>query len=237
MHLVLEEDRRRITPYLTYSKKMVGRGLRQDVHLPMCVLLKGDRLEPSRELPDISKFEVVPLPLTATFWRMTKEDRVLHESPLLHLEGYTMDLHAVDALHTWHLGPLSQYVCLVFWFILGSHVLAPQLPFLATEETLRLGLLKLKGKLWEYYHFLIDFAAPMVGLLQNEFPGKQKYVVLPNWYDDGKFSLRSLDDPMRNMQPTADYIFRPLNVTFINWGSNQQYNSLQCITMKFHSKT
>ena len=91
------------------------------------------------------------------------------------------------------------------------------------------------GKLWEYYHFLIDFAAPMAVLLQNEYRGKRKIVVLPNWYDDGKFSLRSTADTTRNMQPSADYLFRPLNVSFTNWGSNQQYNSLQCITLKFQS--
>lgn len=91
------------------------------------------------------------------------------------------------------------------------------------------------GSLWEYYHFLIDFAAPMFVLLQNEYRGKQKIVVLPDWYGDGKFSFQSPADLTRNMKPLADYLFRPLNVSFINWGSNQQYNALQCITLKFQS--
>jgi len=107
----------------------------------------------------------------------------------------------------------------------------PQLCFKIPSQSKPSG----QGKIWEYYHFLVDFAAPLVALLQNEYRGQQKVVVLPNWYPDYKFSLQNKADPKRNMETSADFLFRPLKVSFINWGNQDQYNALPCRTLNFHS--
>ena len=91
------------------------------------------------------------------------------------------------------------------------------------------------GKIWEYYHFLIDFAAPMVSLLQNESREEQKTVVLPGWRNDDIFRLQRRSDPNRNMQPLADFLFRPLKVDLVTWGYQPQYNALQCSVLRFQS--
>ena len=87
------------------------------------------------------------------------------------------------------------------------------------------------GKIWEYYHFLIDFAAPMVELLRNE-SHDQKTVVLPGWSNDT--FLQNPADPSRNMLPLAHYLFQPLNATFLNWGNLKEFVNLPCRTLNFH---
>jgi len=93
------------------------------------------------------------------------------------------------------------------------------------------------GKIWEYYHFLIDFAAPTVELLQNEPCERHRKVVLPGWLQNdtlNTFSLQNIIDPRRNMKPSANFLFQPLNATFMNWENSDQYNELPCQTLNFH---
>ena len=109
-------DRRRlIASALAYNKANLGRALRRDLAFPGCPnLFKGDRLEATESFTNVAELEVARLPIALKFGRMNASGRVLHHSPLLEIEG--ADLHAIDALHTWHLGPLSVYVCFVIWF-------------------------------------------------------------------------------------------------------------------------
>ena len=68
------------------------------------------------------------------------------------------------------------------------------------------------GKLWEFYHFLIDFAAPMSKMLRTtalEQRGdsiSRVVLFLPGWHSDSKLRLRSSDGE-KSMQMHFDHLF------------------------------
>jgi hypothetical protein len=74
----------RLSSNLRYRKSFVGRGLKQSMTVgdPPIYLMKGDRLEPTLALRDVSDFESLVPPFEVTFWRNFDEGRVLHDSPL-----------------------------------------------------------------------------------------------------------------------------------------------------------
>ena len=82
----------------------------------------GDRLEPTADIVDVARFETTPPPFSAVFWRMSKDDRVSHESPLYSIEGVFADSHCIDTMHCWHLGRFLQYIALVLRFVTSSNV-------------------------------------------------------------------------------------------------------------------
>ena len=45
-------------------------------------LLKGDRFEPSFDMPDVFSFDRMAVPFTCTFWRPSVESRCHHRNPL-----------------------------------------------------------------------------------------------------------------------------------------------------------
>ena len=56
-------------------------------------LKKHDRLEPFSGVTDV----VSPVPFTALFWRTdSKQDRILHHSPILQIEGVGLDKYVTD---------------------------------------------------------------------------------------------------------------------------------------------
>jgi hypothetical protein len=57
-----------------------GRALRDD--MPIFGLLKGDRLEPSQTLQNISLMEEAALPMTLVFWRHSKDTIARHRNPI-----------------------------------------------------------------------------------------------------------------------------------------------------------
>ncbi|KAG8465657.1 hypothetical protein KFE25_002964 [Diacronema lutheri] len=61
------------------------------------------------------------------------------------------------------------------------------------------------GKLWEYYHFLIDFALRVVYALRN-CTCARAVVHAPGWYNDERFSLRLSRTP-RSMVPLFNTLF------------------------------
>jgi len=88
------------------------------------------------------------------------------------------------------------------------------------------------GKLWQYYHFLVDFAAPMVYRLgHSEGP---KVLHLPDFYmvrrarpspDTWRFEPRR--DPGRSLTAHADFLFSPLGLRVNLVDSLAAYQSLR----------
>ena len=85
----------------TYGQR--GRCLSQPV--PSLGLQKGDRLEPSDQLPDVADFETQATPCVVVFWRSTNETTTRHRNPLFDAAiGITVQSLKVDSLHCLALG-------------------------------------------------------------------------------------------------------------------------------------
>ena len=96
-----------------------GRALKTDI--VAAGLCKGDRLEPSRELPDVFRFEELPLPCLVTFWRRRNTARLTHRSPLLDPSlGITISNLVIEQLHTFNLGVMLQYCRELVWELILS---------------------------------------------------------------------------------------------------------------------
>jgi hypothetical protein len=85
-------------------------------------LLKNDRIEPSKCLPDTQQFATATLPLEVTFWRQVFDhkgrplNRVLHRNPLLSGRLGIGVMHlCIDLLHTVHLGVYATFLKAVCW--------------------------------------------------------------------------------------------------------------------------
>jgi len=96
-----------IKAVLVYDKRKApeashGRAVSADIY----TLLKHDRLEPSPEVPDVSKFEEIPPPVLATFWRPSAATITHHRNPLWCEEiGLTPEATlTMDYLHVLALG-------------------------------------------------------------------------------------------------------------------------------------
>ena len=135
---------------LVYRKDCRGRALSSSI--PELNLNKWDRLFPTKSLPDISGFEKMIIPFSVKFWRMTKNDRVCHDCPLItDIPGSSYDLWVVDGLHSWALGGLGSIIAFVFTFCLKSKVFRPAIPFIDPDDQDRLALLSIKALLFAYY--------------------------------------------------------------------------------------
>ncbi len=134
---------------LRFRQDAYGRALVFDV--PSLALQKGDRLEPSTELPDTHRLEHAVLPIRTTWWRFSRRSRVLHYSPILQIEGAGVRMYRVDLLHSWHLGPCGVYVSGVLRFVLAVNDFAPSPKYILAEDARSVALLRLKGELWDYY--------------------------------------------------------------------------------------
>ena len=82
--------------------------------IPGTILLAGDRLEPSKEIPDTGAgFDnLSSFPTTTTFWKCSAETWVYHRNPLWNRRmGFTYDKRmAVDWLHTIALGIFQFFI-------------------------------------------------------------------------------------------------------------------------------
>ena len=98
--------------YDRLKKGYRGRYLMQGI--PGTRLELGDRLEPSREIPDTGAgFDnQCVFPITATFWRSSRETWAYHRNPLWNRRmGFTHDRRmAVDWLHSLSLGVFQLFV-------------------------------------------------------------------------------------------------------------------------------
>ena len=136
---------------LRYQKKYKGRSLNANVVAGGVRLFVGDRLEPSPQLMDVSRFQSMQPPFRVVFWRMASTQRVVHESPLMLVEGLSMMSHGIDILHCWHLGPLLRLTPLVLKLVINSKILSPDIPGLYADDSKRVGLLRVKAELWRFY--------------------------------------------------------------------------------------
>ena len=136
---------------LRYKKRFIGRGLIND--LPLYGLIKGDRLEATPAILDVALFDECVPPFDCIFWRMAKEDRVLHASPLFLIPGLSTQTHGGDVLHTWALGPVSADVALAIWWLVKSPAFRVSIPGLDEADEIRLSLHRIRDKLWEHYRF------------------------------------------------------------------------------------
>lgn len=132
-----------------------GRALIRD--LPGLGLAKGDRLEPSKELPDVCALETVSVfPIVVTFWRMSTESWTKHRNPLFcdDICGIGIETLAVDTLHTLNLGIYQKMVARVWWLLLTLDVfeVANAAGGRANmDETVQNGILRLKLDLVTWY--------------------------------------------------------------------------------------
>ena len=106
----------RVRALLEYDKRADGargRALTMDVgpHL-----LKGDRLEPTATLPDVSLFDTLTPPCTVRFWRRSSETLAQHRRPLFSEEtGISVDRSVCpDSLHVLSLGCILDILRLLF---------------------------------------------------------------------------------------------------------------------------
>ena len=147
-----EETKNKIYRILIYRKDCRGRALCKPI--PELQLNKWDRLVPTPVLTNVANFEFMATPFDATFWRMTKHDRVVHDCPLLEVEdeiGFGYSDWVVDILHGWALGPLGALVAKTLLVCVKSRVFSPQSDLLASEDLDRLGMLHIKSLCTMYY--------------------------------------------------------------------------------------
>ena len=145
-----EWQRQLILSNLQYSGKHLGPYLRGPI--PELQLLAQDRLEPSEDLVDTGVLDSVQLPVVVYFMRGdVKSCRVLHTCPWFRLPGVGLQSWAIDPLHTWHLGPLGDFVAKAIWFFLLNHIHTGPVPWLEAEQARKLSLLQLKAELHKYY--------------------------------------------------------------------------------------
>ena len=120
-------------------------------HMPAFGLEAGDRLEPSTQVIDIASFERITPPFQCHFWRGNKNDRVMHETPLLAIPGVGLRTYCIDLLHSWHLGPLSDCIAHCIWYFLECGFYSGDLPWLGIEQKKQLGLIYMRNRLMLHY--------------------------------------------------------------------------------------
>jgi hypothetical protein len=71
------------------------------------------------------------------------------------------------------------------------------------------------GKLWEYYHLMVDFVPAIYHHMGNN-PTRCKHLYVPGWYKDYKFYLTHPQYPRRSMEDKFNYFLgRPFNIKLI----------------------
>ena len=112
---------RKLRAFLVKSRAQRGRVLALDV--PEARLLKGDRLEPSCELPDVAVFNS-DTPSVVTFWRVPENPVVHHRNPIFDAElGITPDESlVVDQLHALCLGVFKYFLGVLLWALFAANI-------------------------------------------------------------------------------------------------------------------
>jgi hypothetical protein len=126
-----------------------GRALKCD--LPELSLLKGDRIEPSAEVPDTHAFEDLPLPIVLTVWRPSLQGMTYHRNPIfsqtLHVSLH--DSVSIDWLHTLSLGIFQDFVGTLIQALIDQN--AWQIPASTADERRRLSISRLQAGLFKFY--------------------------------------------------------------------------------------
>ena len=147
-----------LLPHLKFDKRKNRgyKGLALFADYPPLLLRAGDRVEPSKSVPDIGRLEHhETFPLVITFWRTSNQKHAIHRMPLFDDGlGISVDTIALDTLHTLHLGIMNRFVCFALWQLLLSSAWAePDAPEGArpTVAQLELKILRLRSALWIWY--------------------------------------------------------------------------------------
>ena len=99
-------------------------------------------------MPDITRFEFLQPPFEATFWRLNKDSRVVHDCPILespNITGLSYDDWVVDILHSWVQGGVSSVVGTTLTFCVKSGVFSPASIHLDSDDRDRLAMLHIKA--------------------------------------------------------------------------------------------
>ena len=145
-----EDVRSRILNVLEYDTRKDGnhgRCLTED--LLDLGLLRGDRLEPSDELPDIGAFKSATIGSIAIFWRRSEESLARHRNPCF-MPDMGLDVDrclSYDVLHCIHLGVLNTYCAIALWQIIDSGVFGAA----ATNDSLIHVVSVLRNRLVQFY--------------------------------------------------------------------------------------
>jgi len=79
------------------------------------------------------------------------------------------------------------------------------------------------GKLWEYYHFLIDFAPDILYEMRDD-RAPCKWLQVPGWHGDSKFELTLPGQPQRSMEAHFEFLLgQPLNLTMAVVGNRGHF--------------
>jgi hypothetical protein len=142
----------RIKASLVYDKRKRGGSFGRSITIefPELGLEKGDRLEPSARLLDVSLFDRIDqFPCTVLFWRVSHESRTRHRNPLFdEAVGVTIDTLMVDKLHTLHLGPAQAWCLHTLWRLILADAFATN----ASGDALyQLSVQHIRHRLWAWY--------------------------------------------------------------------------------------
>ena len=114
-------------------------------------LQAGDRLEPSRHLPDVALFDSCSsFPMPVVFWRTSAETLTRHRNPLFaeHLGITPERCLTVDALHCLYLGVMLVFCRHVIWLMITSYVWGRSGTM---EETIETAVLVCRHELRGFY--------------------------------------------------------------------------------------
>ena len=134
---------------LVYDKRAHGnRGRCLMSAFPEFGLEVGDRLEPSREVPDVALFDAQStFPLATTFWRASRETKTRHRNPLFDdALGVGYDTLCVDPLHCLFLGAFQEFAAAFLWVLFDANVWGPA-DGASGEQAIQLALLRLRSDL------------------------------------------------------------------------------------------
>ena len=73
------------------------------------------------------------------------------QAPLLSVPGVSLDILAIDLLHTWHLGGLGHFVGFAMWCLIRSGIWSRHIPGLLAADQYKISIIHLKTLMWAYY--------------------------------------------------------------------------------------
>lgn len=115
-----------VSALLMFDKRDGGsKGLALTRPYPALGLAAGDRVEPSKELPDVGLFlNLDTFPMVVTFWRPSLETLSRHRNPLFDIEIGATPYRCLteDTLHCLYLGTMHAYTRHAVWSLLSSGI-------------------------------------------------------------------------------------------------------------------
>jgi len=129
-----------------------GRELTEDMVLPSGqILMKGDRLEPSSELPDVALLDEHATSVRGVIWRTTDDQLTNHRCPLFdeHL-GIGLQSLAVDVMHSLNLGVMQEFVAWVFQSVITQNAYGI-MPSMSAAERTHISVQRLLSDILRWY--------------------------------------------------------------------------------------